>query len=239
MDKHEKKKLFRNESLESVSSPAKLDEYIKITHPGIWVTVLGCIALLVAVIVWLATGMIPETITVKGVVFPKSGTTSIVAPAGGMINDLRIEVGDSIFPHQIVAVIPQTNIVAQIEEETAKENPDEDTITALQHNYETYSVLRSEIYGTVLSVLPLNSIVGESEPIAVIARSTSGSSEYSVTCYVDADTARRLRTGMEVQVSPSFAPREEYGYMYGRITSIGAYPITYSEAVEATGNVGM
>jgi len=42
---------------------------------------------------------------------------------------------------------------------------------------------------------------------------------------------------MEVQVSPDFAPREEYGYMYGHITNIGTFPVSQADVLSAVGNL--
>ena len=52
-----------------------------------------------------------------------------------------------------------------------------------------------------------------------------------------ASVAKKLSVGMEVQVSPDFAPREEYGYMQGLITSIGTYPVTQDEVNSAIGGM--
>ena len=48
--------------------------------------------------------------------------------------------------------------------------------------------------------------------------------------------ARRLTTGMEIQACPSYVSREEYGYMYGYIESIGDYPVTDSDIEAAVGS---
>ena len=36
--------------------------------------------------------------------------------------------------------------------------------------------------------------------------------------------AERLRPGMTVQLSPSTAPKERYGYLLGKVTSVSKYP---------------
>ena len=46
---------------------------------------------------------------------------------------------------------------------------------------------------------------------------------------VSVETAAELKTGMEVQVSPSTADRETYGYMKGRIERIGEFPVSEEE----------
>ena len=56
-------------------------------------------------------------------------------------------------------------------------------------------------------------------------------------CFVPLGSAKRLQTGMEVQVSPEYAPRAEYGYIYGQIASIGDAPVTDQQIIETFGNL--
>lgn len=53
---------------------------------------------------------------------------------------------------------------------------------------------------------------------------------------VSVETAAELKTGMEVQVSPNTADRETYGYMKGRIESIGEFPASEEEIVSLVKN---
>ena len=51
------------------------------------------------------------------------------------------------------------------------------------------------------------------------------------------DTAKRLEKGMEVQACPSYANREEVGYMNGYITEVGEYPVTEGDIFAAVGDM--
>jgi len=54
--------------------------------------------------------------------------------------------------------------------------------------------------------------------------------------YISSTNGKRVKAGMEVQVSPSTVRREEYGFMKGQVRTVGEYAVT-SEGVEAvTGN---
>lgn len=54
--------IFRQKSIERISSPEKIDEYMKITSISMWL-ILGCILLLLAAaIVWGFTGQIEDEI---------------------------------------------------------------------------------------------------------------------------------------------------------------------------------
>lgn len=58
-----KKELFRENAIKKVSSPEQLNEYIRVTNPGIWVTLVAIIILLIGVCVWGALGKIETTVT--------------------------------------------------------------------------------------------------------------------------------------------------------------------------------
>lgn len=55
-------------------------------------------------------------------------------------------------------------------------------------------------------------------------------------CILDANTASKLREGLEVQVSPDTAARDTYGYIRGKITSISQYPVGIEEVTKLVGN---
>ncbi len=60
--------LFRKSSLERVSSPEQLNEYIKITNPSLIVILLGILSIVVSGVIWVFAGGIPETTEINGVV---------------------------------------------------------------------------------------------------------------------------------------------------------------------------
>lgn len=54
----ENKKIFREKSLERISSPDKIDDYIKTTTPGIWIVLIAVLLILAGAIVWSVFGRI-------------------------------------------------------------------------------------------------------------------------------------------------------------------------------------
>jgi len=57
----------------------------------------------------------------------------------------------------------------------------------------------------------------------------------AVYCYLQIDEARQLDAGMNVRVSPDYAPREQYGYIYGTVKSIGRSPVTAEDVQNTLG----
>lgn len=58
------KQLFRKKSLDRISSPESLDQYVRVANPGIW-TILGAvILLLIGILAWGFLGRIDNTVDV-------------------------------------------------------------------------------------------------------------------------------------------------------------------------------
>ena len=47
-----KTNLFREKSLEAIQSPESLNDYLRVTSPGVWLVLAAVIALLVGMILW-------------------------------------------------------------------------------------------------------------------------------------------------------------------------------------------
>ncbi|MEA4890105.1 MAG: hypothetical protein VB070_11635 [Clostridiaceae bacterium] len=60
--------LFRKSSLDSISSPEQLNDYIKVSNPSVWLVLAALFVMLAAVFVWGFTGSLPTTVSAKGVV---------------------------------------------------------------------------------------------------------------------------------------------------------------------------
>lgn len=59
--------LFRKKSLEKVSSPEQLDDYIKVSNPGVWMVLSAILVLLIGVCVWGIFGHLDTELDTAGV----------------------------------------------------------------------------------------------------------------------------------------------------------------------------
>lgn len=64
--------LFREKSIERVSSPEQLNDYIRVTNPSVWIVLLALVVLLVGILAWSIFG----TVEVEN----KDGVTEEVNP---------------------------------------------------------------------------------------------------------------------------------------------------------------
>ena len=58
--------IFRQKSLDRISSPEEIDNYIRVTRPSLWLALGVIILLLAALILWSVTARIEATMVVDG-----------------------------------------------------------------------------------------------------------------------------------------------------------------------------
>ena len=56
-------KLFRKKSVDKVSSPEQLNEYIRVANPGVWMVLAAIVILLAGVVVWGFIGHLDTTLS--------------------------------------------------------------------------------------------------------------------------------------------------------------------------------
>lgn len=73
-------RLFRKASLENISSPEQLNDYIRVSTPSVWLIVFAMFALLAAVFYWGFTGSMPSAVNAQGV-FIDGQAVCFISPA--------------------------------------------------------------------------------------------------------------------------------------------------------------
>ena len=58
--------VFRQESIKRVSSPEQLNDYVKVSTPGIWMVLIGVAALLIGICVWGIFGHLNTVVETDG-----------------------------------------------------------------------------------------------------------------------------------------------------------------------------
>lgn len=51
-DTKQEKSIFRSKSIDRVSSPEQLDDYIKVTTPSVWLILIATAVLIVGAVIW-------------------------------------------------------------------------------------------------------------------------------------------------------------------------------------------
>jgi HlyD family secretion protein len=100
-------RIFREVSLERLSSPEQLDQILQVTSPRGWSGLLAIFILVGAALVWGFKGRISTTAAGDGVIVRTGGVINVVTRGGGMVLKLNPKVGDRIRANEVVAAIAQ------------------------------------------------------------------------------------------------------------------------------------
>ena len=90
----QKSNIFRQRSLDRISSPEQLTDYLRVTNPGIWVLLAAVIMLLGGLFTWSMVGSL-ETLT-DGVALVENGQAQIMVTDSGkgeITSDMTVRIG--------------------------------------------------------------------------------------------------------------------------------------------------
>lgn len=102
-----KEELFRKKSMDKISSPEQLDEYMKVSNPGVWM-ILSCIIIfLVGMCVWGIFGRLETTLHVSAV--SADGATVCYVRENDraeVAEGMNVRIGEEAYPVQLVSTAP-------------------------------------------------------------------------------------------------------------------------------------
>lgn len=102
-----KEGLFRKKSMERVSSPEQLDDYIKVSNPGVWMILACVIILLAGMCVWGILGRMDTTVLATAI--SKNGETVCYVKedsVAGMESGMTVRIGEDEYKIVKVATSP-------------------------------------------------------------------------------------------------------------------------------------
>jgi HlyD family secretion protein len=100
-------KLFRQVSIDRLSSPEQLDQVLGVTSPRLWLAIVAVLSVLVVTCVWGFTGSIPSAVAGQGLIIRRGGVFNVPAQSNGIILDIHLKPGDRIKPNQVIATVAQ------------------------------------------------------------------------------------------------------------------------------------
>ena len=99
--------LFRKKSIDRVSSPEQLNEYIRVSNPGVWMILVAIVILLVGVCVWGVFGRLDTTLST--VAISNEGETTVYlkeADLSSVEKGMRVRIGDNEYEITYISAQP-------------------------------------------------------------------------------------------------------------------------------------
>ena len=196
--------IFNAEALEALDNHSEAEEMPRVASPKLWIVLAAMVAMMVVVIYWCLFGTINYKVTAQGVVFPFGEAAPVSMPYDGTVSRSLIVHG--------AAVTYGTGIVE------IRNALSTSTVTAPRD-------------GVVISTLQPGTQFKAGEPVAWLLPQTQQMAGREMLCYVTYNDLHKLKIDQVVQVTPANIERENWGYVYGKVTGIENYPTTRQEIV--------
>lgn len=101
----------------------------------------------------------------------------------------------------------------------------ESALALLEAELEYSTRIVSQFRGIVVEVRAVEGqIVHAGDPLLSLEAAGEDAQELQALIYVPSDQGKRIRPGMQIQISPQTVRREEYGYILGTVTEVAGYP---------------
>jgi HlyD family secretion protein len=115
-----KRRIFRNESLERLSSPEALDRLMQVISPKSLLPLTALSLIAITGITWSILGRIPVTVEGKGILIYPNNITSLQLASAGQIGTLTIKANDIVKKGQIIGTIDRTELLKQLQQQQTK-----------------------------------------------------------------------------------------------------------------------
>jgi hypothetical protein len=197
--------IFNKEALNALDDHSEEEEMARVTSPSL-VVVLGTMLIICLVaIFWCVFGTINYKVTGTGIIFPFGEPVSVSVPYDGTVDKVLVKHGEAV--NEGDAMIRVRNSLATT----------------------TLSAPRD---GVLLSNLSEGEAFKAREAVLWLMPQKTEFHEREILCYVDAKSLRKLKVGMEVQVTPADLQRETWGYAYGHVVGLEPFPTLQTEVTK-------
>ena len=220
-----KMELFNRTALERLADTEGLDEPVKLMNLPMWILFAAILLGVAAAALWMCVGTVSSGADYEGVIFDNEDVVLLNTEIGGVVQDVLVKEGDRVSDGDILAVIANEEQMEEIDRLRRKqETYGKETQEYLELEEEInrrvgQSLIRSATDGIVQRA----ELSGTSVEAGALIASVIPSSPYGyqeILLYIPKEEANTLEIGMEAQVTPAYAAREEYGYMTGVVAGI-------------------
>lgn len=179
----------------SVSAALGLDELLQVTGPRAWIVLIALVVFVVSALIWSIVGTIPSIIDGQALLM-RVAQQQVAAPVDGVVASITVDLGS------------QVKIG--------------DTVGSLVDPNGAQTDLKAVITGTVTGI---NAVPGlKVTKGAIVMTIEDLTTPLIAVAYVPIESGKQIAPGMEVQLAPTVADADVYGYLTGKVHDISAYP---------------
>ncbi len=193
--------LFNKEALQALDDRSEQEAMPRVASPSLWLLLTALLVLVAVAVFWCVFGTVNYTVTARAVVFPFGEARAVSVPYEGTVDRVLARNGESVKVG--------------------------DALVRVRLQLAT-TTLTAPLSGVVLTSMTANSSFHQREPIAWLLPQELQRHEREVLAYVSFKDLRKVKTGAQVQVTPSDLEREKWGYATGTVSSIAPYPTSRS-----------
>ena len=234
-------RLFRERALRRRGRQEPLDDRLQITAPHEWLIVAGLCVMVLALVAFSVFGRVERTVSLEAALLLPGERHYLVAPASGTVEEVLVDVTDTIAPGQAVAHIRPSaaqhweSVVVgimnalerggQLEEETRIELLQALLVAGPAASSTAQTVFTSPHGGEVVALdLAPGQAVDAGAPVGLVRAASTGGPE--VVAFISSRDAANLSPGMEAHVR--LGGRGDGGgqVFHGRVAEVSARPDT-------------
>ena len=115
-----KNKMFRQASLERLSSPERLDQLMRVVNPKSWIPLATLGILGASALTWSIFGRIPVTVQGAGVLVYPSTVVPVQSKSSGQLIDLKVKNGEFVEKGDVIAIFDSSDRQEELELAYAK-----------------------------------------------------------------------------------------------------------------------
>jgi multidrug efflux pump subunit AcrA (membrane-fusion protein) len=198
---------FRFQALQRKREPDELDAPVLLAAPRGWIAVFVVLIVMAGACVWSLSARLHVTVDAPGMLTRPGGTSQVESPYSGMARELLVRPAQQVRAGQPVARVDD--------------------------GHGRVRTVKSPFAGKVISAtLPTGQAVRVGDTVATVERTDLPDDRLLAFVFVPNEQAARLVPGRSVNLSVSTAPPAAFGLLRGKVTSVGAYPLT-REALSA------
>lgn len=200
--------IYRKAALDKISSPDQLDQVTRISNPLSWLALSSITCLIVIITIWSFTGSMPESVNCTGVIAQSVGTNAFYSSWEGTVKETYVAIDQKVIPDQ-----PVMTVISRGQDQ----------------------LITSDQYGYVSKVLKQRGeTVSSAEEVVRLSPDTDG--EMVVVCYVPLTVSGKVQRGNRAYVNLSYAEKETYGHMVGRVINIDGKSATENGMKQVLGS---